>query len=118
MPAVAFVVGWLIIAQNKERRGISMPILKEIAFAGAALVLFLLISAAFPGPNENDRIQHSITTRIGVGPVPAERLLAKDSMTNRASRADAVPADPSVTPGERIRKVFAQFAPDKRKNTI
>jgi hypothetical protein len=82
-----------------------MPILKEVAFAGAALVLFLFISAAFPGPN-------------GVGPVPAERLLAKDSIASRASRIDAVPADSSVTPGERIRKAFAQFAPDKRKNTI
>jgi hypothetical protein len=95
-----------------------MPILKEIAFAGAALVLFLFVSAAFPGPNENDRIQHSMTTSIGVGPVPAERLLAKDSITSRASRIDAVPADPSVTPGERIRKAFAQFAPEKRKKTI
>jgi hypothetical protein len=90
-----------------------MPILKEIAFAGAALVLFLLISAAFPGPNENDRIQHSTTTWT-----PAERLSAKDSMTGRVSRIDAVPADPSITPGERIRKAFAQFAPDKRRNTI
>jgi hypothetical protein len=105
------------IAQNKERRGISMAILKEIAFAGAALVLFLFVSAAFPGPNENDGIQHSITNWIAAGPVPAQRLLAKDSVTSRGSRIDAVP-DPSVTPGERIRKAFAQFAPDKRKNTI
>jgi hypothetical protein len=95
-----------------------MPILKEIAFAGAALVLFLFISAAVRSLNENDQIQHSITNWIGAGPVPAERLLAKDSITSRASRIDAVPADPSVTPGERIRKAFAQFAPDKRKNTI
>jgi hypothetical protein len=95
-----------------------MPILKEITFAGAALVLFLFISASFLGPNEPARIQHSITTWIGVGPVPAERLLAKDSITGRASRIDAVRADPSVTPGERIRKAFAQFAPGKRKNMI
>jgi hypothetical protein len=95
-----------------------MPILREITFAGAALVLLLFISAAFFRPNENDRIQHSITTWIGVGQVPAERLLAKDSITSRASRIDVVPADPSVTPGERIRESFAQFAPAKRKNTI
>lgn len=99
-----------------------MPILKEITFAGAALVLFLFISAAFLGPNENDRIQHSITTWIGAGPVPSERWLAKASITTHAPRIDAVPAEPSfardVTPGERIRKAFAQFAPGERRNTI
>jgi hypothetical protein len=93
-----------------------MPVLKEITLAAAALVLFLFISASFLGPNEN--AQQSITTWIGVSPVPAERLLAKDSITSRASQIDAVAAHPSVTPGERIRKAFAQFASDKRKNTI
>jgi len=45
----------------KRRKGrISMPNLKEIS-AGAALVLFLFISASFLGPNENARIQHSIS---------------------------------------------------------
>jgi len=92
-----------------------MPILKEITLAAAALALFLL-DASFRGPNENAK--HSITTWIGVSSVSPERLLGKDSLTSGVSRIDAAPAAPSVTPGERVRKAFAQFAPDKRKNTI
>ena len=93
-----------------------MPILKEIILAGAALALFLFINASFPGPNKNAK--HSITTWIGVSSLPAERLLGKDPLTSGVSRIDPAPAAPIVSPGERIRKAFAQFAPDKRKNTI
>jgi hypothetical protein len=119
MPAVRYrrFHWWMFHHCPKQAEArISMPILKEITLAGAALALFLFINASFRGLNENAK--HSITTWIGVSSVSPERLLGKDSLTSGVSRIDAAPAAPSVTPGERVRKAFAQFAPDKRKNTI
>ena len=102
-----------------------MPIWREMACAGSALVLFLFINAAFLGPDENDRINHSVTTgRSWMGAaVPAERFLAKDSITTgESSWIGAAPAEGrfirDLTPAERIRKVFARFAPGESKKTI
>lgn len=97
-----------------------MSVFKELALAGPALVAALLISHAFLGPDDNERVKHSVTTSaswIGAGPAPAERWFAKESMTTGGPgiAADSAPAQRSfaryVTPHARIRGVFAQFVP-------
>ena len=75
-----------------------MPIFKELVLAGPALVLFLFVSNAFLGPDENERIKDSITSGsrgVGADLVPVERWLAKDSIAGGSPwiGADSVPAE-------------------------
>ena len=101
-----------------------MPILKELALAVTALVMFLFISNAFLGPAESEGIKDSTTSGrpwIGTDPVPAERWLAKDSITTGGSWMGAQPAPAKrrfSTPAARIREVFAQFVPGERRRAI
>jgi hypothetical protein len=93
-----------------------MSILKDIAIAGPVLVLLLLLSDAFLGPDAIDR--QSLTSGgawIGADLVPAERWLAKDSITMGACWRGgyAAPAERRVarTAAGRVRDVFSQFVP-------
>jgi hypothetical protein len=93
-----------------------MRIMKELAVAGPALVLLLLISDAFLGPDAFDR--QSLTSGrcwIGADQVPAERWFAKDSIVTGASWQGAYPASTerrfARTAAARVREVFAQFVP-------
>ena len=99
-----------------------MPILKELALAVTALVMFLFISNAFFGPAESEGIKDSTTSgRPWMGADPAERWLAKDSITTGGSWMGAQPAPAKrrfSTPAARIREVFAQFVPGERRRAI
>jgi hypothetical protein len=93
-----------------------MGVLKDLAIAGPVLVVLLLLSNAFLGPDATDR--RSLTsgrTWIGAELVPAERWLAKDSITTGASwrGATTAPAERWVatTAALRVRDVFSQFVP-------
>ena len=75
-----------------------MPVFKELALAGPALVLFLFVSDAFLGPDENERIKDSTISgspRVGGDPVPVDRWLAKASIAGGSPwiGADQVPAE-------------------------
>ena len=75
-----------------------MPIFKELVLAGPALVLFLFVSDAFLGPDENERIKDTIASDsrgVGADLVPVERWLAKDSIAGGSPwiGADSVPAE-------------------------
>lgn len=93
-----------------------MSVLKDLAIAGPALALLLLLSNAFLGPDATAR--PSLTSGrawIGADLVPAERWLAKDSITTGASwhGAYTAPAARWVarTAALRGRDVFSQFVP-------
>ena len=75
-----------------------MPIFKELVLAAPALVLFLFVSNAFLGPDENERIKDSITSGsrgVGADLVPAECWLTKASISRGSPwiGADSVPAE-------------------------
>ena len=75
-----------------------MPIFKELVLAAPALVLFLFVSDAFLGPDENERIKDSTISgspRVGGDPVPVDRWLAKASIAGGSPwiGADSVPAE-------------------------
>jgi hypothetical protein len=104
-----------------------MATLKELAFAGVALVLFLFVSDGFLGPDENERIRHTITISgswIGAAQLPAGRLLAKPSITASGPLIGTDPASPKRwvarhgTPAARVSHVFAQFVPGESRNAI
>jgi hypothetical protein len=99
-----------------------MPILKETAIAVPILALMLFVSHTLIGPDEGDRQSTiGLTSWLGGVPVPAERFLAKDSITGRAAGANEANASSEqvsagdVTPEARIRGVFAQFASGGRR---
>ncbi len=95
-----------------------MRILKDLAVAGPVLVLLLLISDAFLGPDAIDR-QSLTNTRswswIGAEEVPDARWFVKDSIVTGPSWRGEYPAPAerwSVrTAAARVKDVFAQFVP-------
>jgi len=100
-----------------------MSIAKETAIAVPALTVLLFVSHIFLGPDEGYR-EFTIgpTSWLGVA-IPAERFIAKDLITGRASSADVGadtrsperrPAD-DLTPHARIKGVFVQFEPNGRR---
>lgn len=99
-----------------------MSFLKEAAIAGQFVALLLFVSHAFLGPGESYR-QSAIdpSSWLGVVSVPAERLLAKDSIKGSLSGANVVGialrdlAARDLTPEARIRSVFAQFGSGVRR---
>jgi len=104
-----------------------MAIWKELALAGPALVLFLFISNALLGPDENERIKDTATISgswIGADRIPAGRWLAKYSITTGGPLIDTDPASAKrwgarqVAPAARVRKVFAQFVPGENSDAI
>lgn len=102
-----------------------MPVLKEFCLAIAAFVAFLYVSHACLGPDESDAIKHSLTSRqswLDADAVPAERWLAKDSITTAGPFWPGMEQAPSErgfarygSPAARVRQVFAQFVPGERK---
>jgi len=95
-----------------------MSIAKETAIAVPALTGLLFLSHVFLGPDEGYR-EFTIgpTSWLGVA-IPAERFIAKDLITGRASRADVDADTPPVgdlTPQARIKGVFVQFVPSGRR---
>jgi hypothetical protein len=77
-----------------------MRIIRNLAIAGAALALLLLVGNAFHGSTGGHKLA-SITTGWSLKGPDAERGFSKD-----------------VTPQERIRDTFAQFAPGKSGGAI
>ena len=93
-----------------------MGVLKDLAIAGPVLAVLLFLSNAFLGPDATDRPSlMNGRTWIGAELVPAERWLAKDSITTGASwhGATTAPAQRWVarTAALRVRDVFSQFVP-------
>ena len=102
-----------------------MPILKELAVAAAALVLFFFINAAFPVPDDQGKPSATGDRPwIGAEFVPAERWLVKDLITTGKSwnGADPTPVGRGfgrdLTPHARIKGVFAQFIPSESRRAI
>jgi hypothetical protein len=102
-----------------------MPIFREIALAVSALAIFLFLSNAFLGPDE--RQEPSPTSDrpwIGAEFVPAERWLAKETITTGRSWKGAEPVAMArgfireLTPHARIKGVFAQFVPSESRRAI
>jgi hypothetical protein len=102
-----------------------MTIAKETAIAVPALGVLLFVSHVFFGPDESYReFTTGPTSWLGAA-IPAERFIAKDPITGRASGADTDANSLSLeqrrvgnlTPEARIRSVFAQFLPNGRRPT-
>ncbi len=102
-----------------------MSIAKETAIAVPALAALLFVSHVFFGPDESYR-EFTIGPRSWLGAtIPAERFIAKDLITGRASSTDADANPPSLerrpssdlTPEARIKGVFVQFGPGGRRPT-
>jgi hypothetical protein len=98
-----------------------MSIAKETAIAVPALTVLLFVSHTFLGPDESTR-EFAAGPRSWLGAaIPAERFIAKDLITGRASGADT--DTPSLgqrtvvdlTPEARIKGVFVQFVPNGRR---
>jgi hypothetical protein len=99
-----------------------MSILKETAVAVPALAVLLFVSHIFLGPDERySQWTSGPQSWLGCGAVPAERFIAKDSITGSASVANVdsslleQASGDDLTPKARIRSVFAQFAPGGRR---
>ncbi len=105
----------------------TMSVFKEAVLAVPALVLVLLLSDALLGPDAHERSGASIavgTSWIGSDPPPSERWLAKESIVTGGPQSAAARSPDSyrlatnITPGARIRGVFAQFVPGVRDRAI
>jgi hypothetical protein len=91
-----------------------MSILKETAISVPALAVLVFVSHAYFGSEDSQPIS-TPTSWLGAVTIPAERLIAKDLITGRASKArdesslseEAPPSE--LTPQARIRGVFSQF---------
>jgi hypothetical protein len=87
--------------QKKGARS-RMPILKDLAVAGSALLVFLFVSGAYYGDDESDsRFDASLYESILYAPrleEAAELRFARD-----------------ITPADRVREVFARFVPSDNK---
>jgi hypothetical protein len=93
-----------------------MGVLKDLAIAGPVLALLLFLSNAFLGPDTTDkRSLMNNSAWIGAELVPAERWLAKDSITTGASwrGIHTAPAQrwAARTAALRVKDVFSQFVP-------
>jgi hypothetical protein len=86
------------VSVSVEEERIQMRIIRNLAIAGAALALLLFVGYAFHGSTGGHKLA-SITT--GWSWKGAEREFSRD-----------------VTPQERIRDTFAQFAPGKSGGAI
>jgi hypothetical protein len=102
-----------------------MSIAKETAIAVPALTALLFLSHIFFGADDGYR-EFTIGPRSWLGAaIPAERFIAKDLITGRASSADADVNTPALeqspvvdlTPEARIKGVFVQFVPSVRRPT-
>ena len=100
-----------------------MSIAKETAIAVPALAVLLFVSHTFLGPDESYR-EFTSGPRSWLGAtIPAERFIAKDLMTGRASSVDVDADAPALaqgqlsdsTPEARIKGVFVQFVPGGRR---
>lgn len=104
-----------------------MRSLREIVIAAAALILFLVISAALSGSERSISPQKSVAMRgswIGAEEFPADRLLAKTPLsaggpltTNDKTTTNRWMTR-SITPISRINQVFSQFVRNEGKRTI
>jgi hypothetical protein len=82
-----------------------MPIFKYFAVAGSALLVFLFVSDAYFGDNENNsRFNGSFYESAIYAPRLAETLATDEPRFTR----DATPAD-------RVKEVFAQFVSNEGK---
>ena len=100
-----------------------MSIAKETAIAVPALTALLFLSHIFLGADDGYR-EFTIVPKSWLGvAIPAERFLAKDLITGRASGASVDADTPSLdqrpvgdlTPEARIKGVFVQFVPSVRR---
>jgi len=101
-----------------------MSVLKETAIAVQFLALLLFVSHTFLGPDESYRkLTIGPTSWIGAVTVPAERFLSKSPINGSASGVNvgSVPSERvsvgEITPDARIRSVFGQFLPSRRRPT-
>jgi hypothetical protein len=89
---------------KKEAR-IPMPIFKYFAVVGSALFVFLFVSDAYFGDNENDsRFNGSLYESAIYAPRLEETAVKAELRFTR-----------DVTPAERVKEVFAQFVLNEGK---
>jgi hypothetical protein len=90
--------------QKKEAR-IPMLIFKYFAVVGSALFVFLFVSDAYFGDNENNsRFHGSLYESAIYAPRLEETLVTAELRFTR-----------DVTPADRVKEVFSQFVPNEGK---
>jgi hypothetical protein len=87
---------------QKKGARLPMPILKDLAVAGSALLVFLMVSGAYFGDGEsNSRFEASLYQDAIYAPRPQQAAELR------------FPRD--VTPADRVRQVFDRFVPDETR---
>jgi hypothetical protein len=100
----AFMASDASFFQKKEAR-ISMPIFKYFAVVGSALFVFLFVSDAYFGDNENNsRFNGSLYESAIYAPRLEETVVTAELRFTR-----------DVTPADRVKEVFSQFVPNEGK---
>jgi hypothetical protein len=101
-----------------------MRILKDLAVAGPVLVLLLLLSDAFLGPDTIDRQSLAggrAWSWIGADEVPDTRWFVKDSIVTGPSWRGEYPAPAerwsARSAAARVKDAFAQFVPGENGRT-
>ena len=82
-----------------------MPIFKYFAFVGSALLVFLFVSDAYFGDDESNSLFNGSLYESAIYAPRLEKPVAKEEL--RFTR--------DVTPADRVKEVFAQFAPNEGK---
>jgi hypothetical protein len=100
---LAFVSSDASFSQKKEAR-IPMLIFKYFAVVGSALFVFLFVSGAYFGDENNSRFNGSLYESAVYAPRLEETVVTAELRFTR-----------DVTPADRVKEVFGQFVPNEGK---